>query len=111
MRKVDLQQQAVELIKQLSTEKLKAGIDYLTCLQDKEGWEATHELPSAPETAESLGAKPTSKNPIAQRIIEAVEKSHDVTLEDAEVLLQVIKENQMPVRFDSPFAANEQENQ
>ena len=52
--------------------------------------------------------KPTSKNPIAQRIIEAVEKSHDVTLEDAEVLLQVIKANQMPVRFDSPFAANEQ---
>ena len=29
MRKADLQQQAVELIKQLSMEKLKAGIDYL----------------------------------------------------------------------------------
>ena len=61
MRKADLQQQAVELIKQLSTEKLKAGIDYLTYLQDKKGWEATHELPSAPETAESLGAKPRAK--------------------------------------------------
>ncbi len=43
MRKADLQQQAVELIKQLSTEKLKAGIDYLTYLRDKEGQEATHE--------------------------------------------------------------------
>ena len=43
MRKADLQQQAVELIKQLSTEKLKAGVDYLTYLRDKEGQEATHE--------------------------------------------------------------------
>ena len=54
MRKADLQQQAVELIKQLSAEKLKAVIDYLTYLQDKEGWEATHELASDPEIAESL---------------------------------------------------------
>ena len=111
MRKADLQQQAIELIKQLSTEKLKAGVDYLTYLQDKEAWEATHELASDPEIAKSLEPKPTNKNPIAQRIIEAVEKSHDVTLEDAEALLQVIKENQMPVRFDSPFAANKQESQ
>ena len=109
MRKADLQQQAVELIKQLSMEKLKAGVDYLNYLQDKEAWEATHELTGNPESAENLELKPTNKNPIAQRIIEAVEKSHDVTLEDAEVLLQVIKENQMPMRFDSPFAANEPE--
>ena len=46
MRKIDLQQQAVELIKQLSTEKLKSVIDYLNYLQDKEEWEATHELAS-----------------------------------------------------------------
>ena len=111
MRKAELQQQAVELIKQLSTEKLKAGIDYLNYLRDKEGWEATHELANDPEITKSLESKPTGKNPIVGRIIEAVEKSHDVTLEDAEVLLQVIKENQMPVRFDSPFAANEQESQ
>ena len=46
MRKADLQQQAIELIKQLSTEKLKAGIDYLTYLQDKEERETTHESAS-----------------------------------------------------------------
>ena len=46
MRKADLQQQAIELIKQLSTEKLKAGIDYLTYLQDKEEREATHKSAS-----------------------------------------------------------------
>ena len=47
MRKADLQQQAVELIKQLSTENLQAGVDYLTYLRDKEAQEATHE--SAPD--------------------------------------------------------------
>ena len=93
MRKADLQQQAVELIKQLSTEKLKAGIDYLNYLQDKEGWEATHELASDLEITKSSESKPTGKNPIAHHIIEAVEKSHDVTLEDIEFLLQTIKEN------------------
>ena len=111
MRKADLQQQAVELIKQLSTENLKAGVDYLNTLQDKQMEKATHEVTSDSEVSENLEPKPTDKNPIAQRIIEAVEKSQDVTLEDAEILLQVIKENQMPVRFNSPFAANEQENQ
>ena len=111
MRKADLQQQAVELIKQLSTENLQAGVDYLNYLQDKEAWEATHELTGNPESAKNLESKPTNKNPIAQRIIEAVEKSHDVTLEDAKALLQVIKKNQMAVRFDSPFVANEQDSQ
>ena len=111
MRKADLQQQAATLIEQLSAEKLKSVIDYLNYLQDKEAWEATHELTSNPEITKNLESKSMGKNPIAQRIIEVVEKSHDVTLEDAEVLLQVIKENQMPVRFDSPFAANEQESQ
>ena len=50
MRKVDLQQQAVELIKQLSTENLQAGVDYLTSLRDKEEQEATHESPTDFET-------------------------------------------------------------
>ena len=93
MRKIDLQQQAVELIKQLSTENLKAGVDYLNYLQDKEAWEATRELASDPEIVKSLGSKPTGKNPMAQHIIEAIDKSHDVTLEDVEFLLQTIKEN------------------
>ena len=54
MQKVSLQQQAVELIEQLSTEKLKAVIDYLNYLQDKEAWEATRELMNDPEIAKSL---------------------------------------------------------
>ena len=54
MRKIDLQQQAVELIKQLSMEKLKAGVDDLTYLQDKEVWKATQKLARDPESAVSL---------------------------------------------------------
>ena len=54
MRRASLQQQAVELIEQLSTEKLKAVIDYLNYLQNKEAWKVTQELASDPEIAKSL---------------------------------------------------------
>lgn len=50
----DLQQRAIELIKQLSTEKLKAGVDYLNYLQNKEGWKTTHESASDPEITKRL---------------------------------------------------------
>ena len=39
----------------------------------------------------------------AQRILEAINQSHEVTMEDAEALLQSIEESKMPVNFDSPF--------
>ena len=55
--------------------------------------------------------KAAGKNPIAQRIIDAVEKSYDVTMEDAEALLRVIKENQQPVQFEPTFKVNRHENQ
>ena len=54
MQKSNLKQKAVTLIEQLSTEKLKAAIDYLTYLHDKEAWEATQELASDPEIVRSL---------------------------------------------------------
>ena len=54
MRKVELKQQAIMLIEQLSADKLKVAHDYLAYLQDKEAWEATHELMSDPEVVESL---------------------------------------------------------
>ncbi len=80
-------------------------------MRKKEVQETTHELADDSETIESLESKTMAKNPMAQDIIEAVEKSYDVTLEDAGALLQGIKENQRPLRFDSPFGVNEQENQ
>ena len=52
--RADLQQQVVELVEQLSAEKLQAIIDYLTDLQAREEWEATYELAGDPEIAEGL---------------------------------------------------------
>ena len=54
MPKANLQQQAMTLIEQLPTEKLKAAIDYLNYLYDKEAWEATYELISDPEIAKDI---------------------------------------------------------
>ncbi len=42
------------LIEQLPAEKLKAAVDYLTYLYDKEAWEATQELAKDPEIVKSL---------------------------------------------------------
>ena len=52
MRKVDLQQQAIRLIGQLSTEKLKEAVDYLADLQDKD---ASSALPDGEVPQNGLG--------------------------------------------------------
>ncbi|MDE0040954.1 MAG: hypothetical protein OXT74_02880 [Candidatus Poribacteria bacterium] len=52
MRKVDLQQQVVALIEQLSTEKLRAAVDYLSYLQDKD---AQNNLPNQDIPSRGLG--------------------------------------------------------
>ncbi len=54
MRKADLQRRAVTIIEQLSTEKPKIANDYSAYLQDKEAWEATHELTNDPGIVKSL---------------------------------------------------------
>ena len=48
MRKMDLQKQAIMLIEQLSTERLKSAVDYLVYLQDAEtrNVSSDHEIPS-----------------------------------------------------------------
>ena len=51
----------------------------------------------------------TGKNPIAQRLITAMEKSPHLTHEDVEALRQSIKEGKMPIKFDSPFEPDEGE--
>ena len=80
-------------------------------MRKKEAQEVTDELANDSEIVEELGSKRMVENPMAQCIIEVVEKSYDVTLEDAEALLQVIKENRRPVRLDSSFGADKQGNQ
>lgn len=38
-----------------------------------------------------------------EQILQALNKSHEVSIEDAEVLLQSIKEGEIPIRFKSTF--------
>ena len=52
----------------------------------------------------------TIKNPIAQRIIQAMEKPPHLTDEDVEALRQSIEEGKIPIKFDSPFEPDEREN-
>ncbi len=52
MRKVDLQQQAIKLISQLSTKKLREVIEYLVHLQGKEERNA---LPTESDSTTTLG--------------------------------------------------------
>ena len=54
MKKSNLQQQAMILIERLPTKKLRAAIDYMNYLYDKEAWDATHELTSNAEVVKSL---------------------------------------------------------
>ena len=56
------------------------------------------------------GAK-TEKNPIAQRLITAMEKPPHLTYEDVEALHQSIEEGKLPVKFDSPLEPAEHEKQ
>lgn len=52
----------------------------------------------------------TAKNPIAQRLIRAMEKPPHLTHEDVEALRQSIEEGKIPIKFDSPFEPDESEN-
>ena len=53
----------------------------------------------------------TEKNPIAQRLIAAMEKPPHLTDEDVEALRQSIEEGKMPVKFDSLLEPAERQKQ
>ena len=50
-----------------------------------------------------------AENPIAQRLIKAMEKPPHLTDEDIDALNQSIKEGKIPIKFDSPFELDERE--
>ncbi|MDD9973030.1 MAG: hypothetical protein OXU27_03440 [Candidatus Poribacteria bacterium] len=83
----------VEKLSTTDLEELKQYLEYLV-------WKS--EIP-----IESLG-NPQGSSKIKRkgqpkRILAAINKSHDVTPEDAEALLNAIKEGEIPMRFDSVF--------
>ena len=87
----------VEKLSTAEIEELKRYLEYLV-------WKS--EIP-----IESLG-NPQDSSKLKRkgqpgRILEAINKSHDMTPEDAEALLNAIKEGEIPMRFDSPFDESE----
>lgn len=55
------------------------------------------------------GITEKGKNAAAQRLIRAREKPPHLTDEDIEALNRSIKEGKIPIKFDSPFDLDEQE--
>ena len=51
----------------------------------------------------------TAKNPIAQRLIRAMEKPPHLTHDDVEALRQSIEEGKIPIKFDTPFEPHQHE--
>jgi primase-polymerase (primpol)-like protein len=87
--------QTIAQLPEEDAEQLKHYLQFLT-------WKSKTQKP-APKSG--------AQNPIALRVISAIEKSDEVTMEDAEALLQSIKEGEIPMRFSSPFPPDEQETQ
>ena len=85
--------QTLDQLPDREAEQLKDYLEFLT-------WKAQQQK-SEPKT--------TGKNPMAQRIIKAMEQPPHVTHEDVEALRQVIKEAKQPTRFESPFEPDGQE--
>lgn len=89
----------VEELSASEIEELKRYLEYLV-------WKS--EIPT-----ESLGNSQNSSR-LRQKgrpsqILAAINKSHHVTPEDAEALLNAIKEGEIPMRFDSVFDESEGE--
>lgn len=93
--------QTVDQLPEKDAEQLK---DYLEFLIWKSKQKAVVHGQRQPESK-------TGKNPIAQRIIKAMEKPPYVAHEDIEALLQVISEAKQPTRFESPFEPDQREKQ
>ena len=95
------------------TDKKKIGQILLAVLQAisiKVTPEVLQQFRSWAESESEQKREPIAgKNPIAQRLIEAMEKPPHLTDEDVEALHQSIKEGKTPIKFDSPFELDKHE--
>lgn len=83
----------VEKLPHPEIDKLKRYLEHLISKSQhsKEGFDEPDDFPN-------LEPKGRPK-----QILEAINKSHQVTMEDAEALLHAIEEGEIPIRFDSAF--------
>ena len=90
----------INTVEKLSTSEIEELKRYLEYLVWKSG------IPT--ENLENLqDSSKLKRNGQPRRILAAINKSHDVTPEDAEALLNAIKEREIPMRFDSGFNESE----
>ena len=92
----------LNIVEKLSTTELEELKRYLEYLIWKS--EISTENLRNPQNSSELKRKGQPK-----RILAAINKSHDMTPEDADVLLNAIKEGEIPMRFDSVFDESEGE--
>ena len=89
----------VEKLSASEIEELKHYLEYLV-------WKS--EIPTE-NSGNSLDFSKLKQEGQPTRILNAINKSHHVTPEDAEALLDSIKEGEIPMRFDSVFDESEGE--
>lgn len=86
----------LDTVEKLSTtelEELKRYLEYLV-------WKSEVPIESLGNPQDSSKFKRKGQ---PKRILAAINKSHDITPKDAEALLNAIKEEEIPMRFDSVF--------
>ena len=89
----------VEKLSTAEIEELKRYLEYLV-------WKSEIPIESLGNPQDSPKLKRKGQ---PGRILEAINKSHHVTPEDAEALLNAIKEGEIPMHFDSVFDESESE--
>ena len=79
----------------LTEESIKTALEFAQSAVQKE-------FP-VEEAKQQKSAPKTGKNPIAQKIVEAMKEPPHLTEDDIAALLQAIDEGKQPTRFESPF--------
>ena len=73
--------------------ELKRYLEYLI-------WKSQLSTANLETLPNSLKSEPTGR---PTQVLAALNRSHQVSIEDAEALLQSIKEGEIPIQFDSDF--------
>ncbi len=83
----------VEKLSASEIEELKRYLEYLV-------WKSQTPTENLENPKDSPKSEPTGQ---PTQVLAALNRSHRVSIEDAEALLQSIKEGEIPIRFDSDF--------
>ena len=89
----------VEKLPPSEIEELRRYLEYLV-------WKAQLSTTRFEVPLESPKPPPTGQ---PTQVLAAINRSHEMSMEDAEALLQSIKEGEIPIRFDSNFDESEGE--